>query len=758
MIKSAATTADVVKIWFDRLNVSVSRILSTINTVRSDPRVFSQVEGQSRFINASLGFVKDSTTNKVENYLRNVKKLKGNHPHIRACNGIIRLSDMVMDRLEKAIDAQKNYLEAVDDQDEDQDMKLLTANRSWDITIEAAQKLSEQINILRENVLRDFSAQDFSPPGQAQLDPRTPQLQPARQQGQVPQAPMATVSPSTVKVESNQIAALLNYLKKVPAFLTGIQDRMSALNESEKQTYQEIKNVCQILMQSYNSLGGTYAPYGQLFKNILDALNENNVASVIPMLQYITSAQQPADAQPGQQTGQEAGPTENLEEKFKQHAKRNLELISNKLKEVIDNRTSKQSEIKKFLQTNMSTNKQGDKFVFKKNINKNLISDSISHDRARMLNIIGLSNEWTKKEKAHDLQNLDIIREGFQRIYGNAYDIISKIDNLKQIWEKGEDIELNKYPGRTTDQIKGMQGLVLNLIKETETTEAVAGKTSMKKNSLSKLASQIYAAVEQFNHLVSLAKKQSGVATKTNPSLWSRCKSEAKSRMGGKHSARAMQLAVKLYKQRGGGYKGKKPTARTNKMKKWTKQKWMYLSDYKKKKKDKNKLDDHLIEDTYFDSVITSPNSFEDENDAKDKKLSYDEELSVALGNLETLVRHEGIESTEVKDQIEQAAWEFGYYLSSSNEKGNLPDWMKFLGKHYKIDVNQEFKNGFESGKSKSNDSNDAKGRYLPEAKWKSLSPKERSATDQKKKRQGKNKQYVPNTEAAKVKSKAKYY
>ena len=168
MIKSAATTADVVKIWFDRLNVSVSRILSTINTVRSDPGVFSQVEGQSRFINASLGFVKDSTTNKVENYLRNVKKLKGNHPHIRACNGTIRLSDMVMDRLGKAIDAQKNYLEAVDDQDEDQDMKLLTANRSWDITIEAAQKLSEQINILRENVLRDFSAQDFSPPGQAQ--------------------------------------------------------------------------------------------------------------------------------------------------------------------------------------------------------------------------------------------------------------------------------------------------------------------------------------------------------------------------------------------------------------------------------------------------------------------------------------------------------------------------------------------------------------------------------------------------------------
>jgi len=133
--------------------------------------------------------------------------------------------------------------------------------------------------------------------------------------------------------------------------------------------------------------------------------------------------------------------------------------------------------------------------------------------------------------------------------------------------------------------------------------------------------------------------KQKGVATKTNPSLWSRCKSEAKSRLGGKHSARAMQLALKLYKKRGGGFRGKKPTARNNKMKKWTKQKWMYLKDFK----DKNKAE--------------------------------------------------------------------------SNP-----------------------------------------GRYLPEAKWKSLSPSEREATNNKKKREGKDKQYVENTEAAKVKSKHKYH
>jgi hypothetical protein len=131
--------------------------------------------------------------------------------------------------------------------------------------------------------------------------------------------------------------------------------------------------------------------------------------------------------------------------------------------------------------------------------------------------------------------------------------------------------------------------------------------------------------------------KAKGIATKTNPSLWSRCKSEAKSRMGGKHSARAMQLALKLYKQRGGGFRGKKPNAKNNKMKKWTKQKWMYLKDYK----DKNKANP---------------------------------------------------------------------------------------------------------------------GRYLPEAKWKSLSEAERKATDNKKKQQGKNKQYVENTKPAKVKSKHNYY
>ena len=59
---------------------------------------------------------------------------------------------------------------------------------------------------------------------------------------------------------------------------------------------------------------------------------------------------------------------------------------------------------------------------------------------------------------------------------------------------------------------------------------------------------------------------------KTNPSLWESSKKKAIAKMGGKHSARAMQLAVKLYKKAGGGYKGAKKAS--NSLSKWSKQKW----------------------------------------------------------------------------------------------------------------------------------------------------------------------------------------
>lgn len=61
-------------------------------------------------------------------------------------------------------------------------------------------------------------------------------------------------------------------------------------------------------------------------------------------------------------------------------------------------------------------------------------------------------------------------------------------------------------------------------------------------------------------------------ATKRDPAKWAAAKARAKAKMGGKHSARAMQLAVKYYKDAGGTYSGKKSSS--NKLSKWTKQKW----------------------------------------------------------------------------------------------------------------------------------------------------------------------------------------
>jgi len=69
-----------------------------------------------------------------------------------------------------------------------------------------------------------------------------------------------------------------------------------------------------------------------------------------------------------------------------------------------------------------------------------------------------------------------------------------------------------------------------------------------------------------------IKRKKSGTATKRDPKKWAAAKARAKRKMGGKHSARAMQLAVKYYKDSGGTYSGKKKS--TNKLSKWSKQKW----------------------------------------------------------------------------------------------------------------------------------------------------------------------------------------
>lgn len=60
---------------------------------------------------------------------------------------------------------------------------------------------------------------------------------------------------------------------------------------------------------------------------------------------------------------------------------------------------------------------------------------------------------------------------------------------------------------------------------------------------------------------------------RANPKLWESAKKAAVRRMGGRHSARAMQLAAKIYKERGGKYTGSKTKAQKS-MTKWSKQDW----------------------------------------------------------------------------------------------------------------------------------------------------------------------------------------
>lgn len=60
---------------------------------------------------------------------------------------------------------------------------------------------------------------------------------------------------------------------------------------------------------------------------------------------------------------------------------------------------------------------------------------------------------------------------------------------------------------------------------------------------------------------------------RTNPKLWEASKRKAIARLHGRFSARAMQLAAKLYREAGGGYCGTK-TAAQKSMTKWTKERW----------------------------------------------------------------------------------------------------------------------------------------------------------------------------------------
>jgi len=67
---------------------------------------------------------------------------------------------------------------------------------------------------------------------------------------------------------------------------------------------------------------------------------------------------------------------------------------------------------------------------------------------------------------------------------------------------------------------------------------------------------------------------------RTNPKLWEKAKRDAIKKLGGRFSARAMQLAGRLYRERGGRYCGDK-TKRQQALTKWTAEKWTTASGKK---------------------------------------------------------------------------------------------------------------------------------------------------------------------------------
>jgi len=76
-------------------------------------------------------------------------------------------------------------------------------------------------------------------------------------------------------------------------------------------------------------------------------------------------------------------------------------------------------------------------------------------------------------------------------------------------------------------------------------------------------------------------------AKRTKPKLWEQVKSivkrGSKGGKSGKWSARKSQLAVAMYKKKGGGYIGKKDPC--NSLTKWSKEKWGYVKGSNSKKR-----------------------------------------------------------------------------------------------------------------------------------------------------------------------------
>lgn len=82
---------------------------------------------------------------------------------------------------------------------------------------------------------------------------------------------------------------------------------------------------------------------------------------------------------------------------------------------------------------------------------------------------------------------------------------------------------------------------------------------------------------------------------RTDPELWEKSKKKAIEKLGGRFSARAMQLAGKLYRDAGGGYCGKKTKAQKS-MTKWSDEDWTTADD----KPARREVDGKVVYDRYL--------------------------------------------------------------------------------------------------------------------------------------------------------------
>ena len=110
-------------------------------------------------------------------------------------------------------------------------------------------------------------------------------------------------------------------------------------------------------------------------------------------------------------------------------------------------------------------------------------------------------------------------------------------------------------------------------------------------------------------------------AEKLDTDKWNRAKAKAKAKMGG-HSARAMQLAVKYYKQMGGRYGGAKSSS--NKLSKWSKQDWGYVNkgDEKKPKSQKGRYLPKSVRTSLTDAQKRATNRKKKEATKKGKQYA----------------------------------------------------------------------------------------------------------------------------------------